>query len=681
MNHVSAIARLAPLPGYFLLQIVIYILPATAQIVPDNTLGNESSIVTPDTINGIDSDRIDGGAIRNSNLFHSFQEFNINEGRGAYFSNPSGIDNIFTRVTGSNLSNIFGTLGVLGNANLFLLNPNGIVFGPNSRLDIGGSFIGSSADRILFDNGLEFSATNPQAVPLLTVNIPIGLNFRDNPGTIINQSVGLKVSQGQTLGLFGGNIELPGGNLTAPGGHIELGSITTAGTIGITSENNALRFSFPDPPLTPLETGGDIDPPLTPLEKGGDISLNQATLSVIDRNNGSITINAGNLDILESSRLIAGIQTSLGSTDSQSGDITLNATNQLTINNSVVGNQVGFEAVGNGGNVNINTGSLVLSDAGEVNTLTLGTGNAGIVSIQADSVTLTGNNTAISSNVDIPDSFENPDSFNTRSVGNSGGVAINTGNLTLNNGAQIQSSTFGNGNAGGVTVQAEESVSLSDFNTAIFSNVSTSANGNSGGIQINGRSLSMTDGAQLQSTAFGNGNSGKVQITTQDSVNLSGTNTAIFSNALLSSGSGGIEITGASLSMTDGAQLVANSEDQGIAGTISISTPQGAVSLSDRNTAILSQSSSSFSNTGEIGGINIDAASLTLRNGAQIQSEGNSASVFVQTNGEAGAISLSGADTNILTNLTEGTGGIDLNSRDFSLTDGAQLTFEFFTRQ
>jgi filamentous hemagglutinin family protein len=532
MNHVSAIARLAPLPGYFLLQIVIYILPATAQIVPDNTLGNESSIVTPDTINGIESDRIDGGAIRNSNLFHSFQEFNINEGRGAYFSNPSGIDNIFTRVTGSNLSNIFGTLGVLGNANLFLLNPNGIVFGPNSRLDIGGSFIGSSADRILFDNGLEFSATNPQAVPLLTVNIPIGLNFRDNPGTIINQSVGLKVSQGQTLGLFGGNIELPGGNLTAPGGHIELGSITTAGTIGITSENNALRFSFPN------------EVSIIP----GNISLNQATLSVIDRNNGSITINAGNLDILESSRLIAGIQTSLGSTDSQSGDITLNATNQLTINNSVVGNQVGFEAVGNGGNVNINTGSLVLRDAGEVNTLTLGTGNAGIVSIQADSVTLTGNNTAISSNVDIPDSSDNPDSFNTRSVGNSGGVAINTGNLTLNNGAQIQSSTFGNGNAGGVTVQAEESVSLSDFNTAIFSNVSTSANGNSGGIQINGRSLSMTDGAQLQSTAFGNGNSEKVQITTQDSVNLSGTNTAIFSNALLSSGSGGIEITGASLS-------------------------------------------------------------------------------------------------------------------------------------
>jgi filamentous hemagglutinin family protein len=113
--------------------------PAMAQITPDNSLGNENSVVVPNqNINGLDSDRIDGGAIRGSNLFHSFQEFNIDNGRGAYFSNPENISNILTRVTGNNLSKILGTLGVLGNANLFLINPNGIVFGPNARLDVGG---------------------------------------------------------------------------------------------------------------------------------------------------------------------------------------------------------------------------------------------------------------------------------------------------------------------------------------------------------------------------------------------------------------------------------------------------------------------------------------------------------------------------------------------------------------
>ena len=113
-------------------------LPLTlAQVIPDNTLGTESSIIT-----NIEQfrERIDGGAVRGSNLFHSFLEFNVRQGRSVYFANPMGIDNILSRVTGGNPSNIFGRLGVLGDANLFLLNPNGVIFGKNASLDIQGSF-------------------------------------------------------------------------------------------------------------------------------------------------------------------------------------------------------------------------------------------------------------------------------------------------------------------------------------------------------------------------------------------------------------------------------------------------------------------------------------------------------------------------------------------------------------
>jgi filamentous hemagglutinin family protein len=134
-----------------------------AQIVPDNTLGAEHPVVTPNVnIRGILGDRIDGGATRGANLFHSFQDFNVGAGRGVYFANPTGIENILTRVTGNNPSNILGRLGVLGGANLFLLNPNGIIFGSNVTLDIQGSFLATTATRIQLGDSGYCSATQPQ---------------------------------------------------------------------------------------------------------------------------------------------------------------------------------------------------------------------------------------------------------------------------------------------------------------------------------------------------------------------------------------------------------------------------------------------------------------------------------------------------------------------------------------
>jgi filamentous hemagglutinin family protein len=106
----------------------------------------------------------------------------VGEGRGTYFANPIGIENILTRVTGGNSSNILGKLGVLGGANLFLLNPNGILFGANSSLDIQGSFLASTASSFTFPDGSEFRATNPQVPPLLTISVPLGLQYGSNPG-------------------------------------------------------------------------------------------------------------------------------------------------------------------------------------------------------------------------------------------------------------------------------------------------------------------------------------------------------------------------------------------------------------------------------------------------------------------------------------------------------------------
>lgn len=191
---------------------------AVAQITPDRTLGNESSQVTP---LGQNADRIDGGAVRGSNLFHSFQDFNVGEGRSAYFTNPAGIENILSRVTGKNASNIFGTLGVLGNANLYLLNPNGIIFGQNARLDIRGSFVGSTANEIKFGDRTLFGATDTQTKPLLTVAVPVGLQYGTQQAGNISNAGNLAVGQGQKLALVGGTVT-SSGQLTAPGGTVQV---------------------------------------------------------------------------------------------------------------------------------------------------------------------------------------------------------------------------------------------------------------------------------------------------------------------------------------------------------------------------------------------------------------------------------------------------------------------------
>lgn len=218
-----------------------------AQIVPDGTLGTESSVVTPNLdIKGVPSDRIDAGAVRGTNLFHSFQEFNVEAGRGVYFSNPTGIENILTRVTGGNVSNIFGRLGVLGKANLFLLNPNGIIFGPGASLDLSGSFVASTGNSLNFGDGIEFSATNPAAPPLLRVSVPLGVQFpQEQPRAIVNAG-NLAVEMGQNLTLLGGTVASTG-QLSAPGGQVAVAAVPSGAVVNLSPSAQLLRIDTPSP--------------------------------------------------------------------------------------------------------------------------------------------------------------------------------------------------------------------------------------------------------------------------------------------------------------------------------------------------------------------------------------------------------------------------------------------------
>ncbi len=335
-------------------------------ITSDTTLPNPTQVNQNDNII-----EITGGTRpkNGNNLFHSFGNFSVGTGDIASFQNVSDIANIFSRVTGGNMSEIDGMIRTIdSSANLYLINPNGIIFGQNAQLNLGGSFFASTADSLLFEGNTEFSASNPQAAPLLEVNIPIGLNFRDNPGGIVNNSVpddngSLSVSPGATFALLGGNINFTGGIINSRSSNIFIGGLSESGTISLDENLNA---SFPE---------GIARADVT-FTNGSNITVNAG-------GGGSITIDARNIE-LSQSFLLAGITIDPGSYAAQAGKIILNATDNINVTQgSEILNLVGKKGIGNAGEIDITAANLYLTQGGKVNTSTFGKGNGGAITINA----------------------------------------------------------------------------------------------------------------------------------------------------------------------------------------------------------------------------------------------------------------------------------------------------------
>ncbi|WP_337884905.1 filamentous hemagglutinin N-terminal domain-containing protein [Fischerella thermalis] len=545
---------------------------STAQIVPDVNLGGtENSVVNSDAINGIPSDRIDGGAIRGSNLFHSFQEFNVLEGRGAYFSNPNGITNILTRVTGGNPSNILGRLGVLGNANLFLLNPKGIFFGANASLDLSGSFFASTADSLVFDN-FEFSASNPQPIPQLTINIPIGLKFRDNPGSISNNGR-LQVQTGNTLALVGGNVSLDGGSLTAPDGQIELGGLAQAGTIGLNPDGS---LSFP-----------------VGITRADVLLKNAARVDVANQGSGSVNITARNLNIETGSIVSAGLKPDLTTSTSVPGNVTLDATEAIRINGqSLVENVADLNATGNAGDVNVKANYLELTGGGRIRTRTLGQqSDGGDINIVAGDIyisnpvyTLPGRNINLEDKPALDASNYKNDI--TAGKGRSGNISLTAdGNITLI-GEGLPGivdrenkiiSTYSAGREGlangNISLVAKGSILLDNVNV-VSTSFSVNSLGAAGNILLQGdTSVILTNNSQIAATTYGQGNPGNVRLRSNGSVSVQ--SSVIFTDLrntiTKSSDAGNIFVSGQSIFITDGSTISATTnQDSKFGGTIQV---------------------------------------------------------------------------------------------------------------
>ncbi|MEM6448356.1 MAG: filamentous hemagglutinin N-terminal domain-containing protein, partial [Cyanobacteria bacterium P01_D01_bin.123] len=227
---------------------------AAAQVLPDGT--------TPTEINTVGSEStISRGSIRGPNQFHSFESFSVQSGERITFVSPGGVQNIINRVTGGNLSKIDGEIRQRGGeANLFLLNPKGIVFGPDSKLDVNASFIASTASSVLFEDETSFDVGPQNNSSLFTSSIPVGLQFGEEAGAIHSQArnsqdpvpVGLGVPTGQTLALIGNGVSITGepvansdgfqgyAGITALRGRIEFGSVAQGEKVDLEPVSNRL---------------------------------------------------------------------------------------------------------------------------------------------------------------------------------------------------------------------------------------------------------------------------------------------------------------------------------------------------------------------------------------------------------------------------------------------------------
>ena len=546
-------------------------------VTTDGTLPEPTKVTPTDA--GVE---INGGTVRGDNLFHSFDNFSVPTGTEAHFNNSTDVDNILGRVTGGNVSTIDGLIRANGSANLFLINPAGIIFGEGASLDIGGSFLGTTADSLLLDEGGEFSA-NPHAEPILTINAPVGLNLRDNPQPIENNSTannaGLEVDPGKNITLVGGELNFNGGRVTASGGRIELGGLSTAGEVEISS-NGSLTFPESIPRADVIFTNG--------------AETNVAAAA----GGGFINVNARDLSLSKESQLSAGIAENSGTSNAQAGNITIDATNAIALREaSSISNQVYPNGIGNSGDIKINSNSLDVAEASFISSSTWGQGDAGNITIntQKDLSIIGGGRTDPTDNspgIAIASIVGSP------TKANAGSIAIKADSFSLTDFTAIDASnlSLAGGNAGDISINALSTVLISESGIN-----SVSGLGNSGNIEIQANTIRTDNYSFVDSSNFDTGNSGDIllqansifletpfirsrifdgaagdiNIFAQDSLEIDGMGAAQseITIASLGSGNGGnINIKANSFSLANGAVLNAISNDTGNGGKIAIDT-------------------------------------------------------------------------------------------------------------
>ena len=509
---------------------------AASTITSDGTMG--TNITQAGTIYNID-----GGTIKGTNQFHSFGLFSVGTGDTASFNGPPVISNIIGRVTGGQQSVIDGILkSTITGANLYLLNPYGVLFGKNASLDVSGSFHVSTADYLRFSDGARFYTNLSNNSTLTSAPIAAFGFLTNSPAPISIQGSNLNVPQGQTLSVVGGDIQIDSGALLkAPQGQINiasvaspgevipnlsgqlpaldvssfanLGQITESGSSNVTVSSSAGAGTVlirggrlvMDNAYMNANTTGDLDANALGIDVQltGDLVLtNMAqmlTSSAGAGRAGDIQIKADSVEMLGGSFIYSYV---LGAGNSGNIQVT---TNSLTVKD---GAYIGTEtySTGDSGNLTVNTGSLKAIDGSSIFTGTHGSGNSGKLEIQADDILISGGPAGGA----IVGSF-------TAGSGNCGDVLVTAKNLQILNGSELSATVYSGSSGDGGTIKvAADRVFISGdlanpgIYTGIFAN--TFGEGKGGSLNLTANSLEMTNRASLQACTFGTGNAGNITL-------------------------------------------------------------------------------------------------------------------------------------------------------------------------
>jgi filamentous hemagglutinin family protein len=459
------------------INLLLLSLTLKAEIITDGSLGTATSLEGP---NFLIHDNL--GLQVGGNLFHSFQDFNVYAGETASFASPDSVENILARVTGNNSSIINGQLN--SNANLYLINPNGLLFGKNASLNVNGSFHATTADYIGLGKTGSFAATNPSDSNL-TIAPPSAFGFLDtNISPITIQDSSLEVPEEQTLSIIGGDLQINNSILLARSGRINLAAVASKGEV-ILDEFSTKFGKLGN--ITLSESS-----PLV-LEK-----LNVANVDVSGKGNGQIFIRAGqflsdtasifadtygddsskidifidgDMELRNGARITAD-----NFEDSQGGYINIKVTNILQLNglkkaetdylNSLTTIATNNFNSGTGGIINIEAASLELNP-GLIQAASSGNGDAGSIIIKAQQINL-----------------QNGGLINTNAIssGNAGDISLQAQNITLNNVSEIQTASLGEGNAGTIHIMSD---TLSLNNDCLIASLAVQAGGGNIELSIN----------------------------------------------------------------------------------------------------------------------------------------------------------------------------------------------------
>ncbi|MBE9067583.1 S-layer family protein [Leptolyngbya cf. ectocarpi LEGE 11479] len=679
-----------------------------AQIIPDSSLS--TTVTSPDNQNFV----IENGNRAGNNLFHSFSEFSVPTNGSAVFDNAIEIQNIFSRVTGINPSDIDGVIQANGTANLFLLNPNGLLFGKNASLDIGGSFLATTAESILFSDNIEFSAVATAPAPLLTISTPIGLRIDNNPSSITvkgtghnltlgwgaipirdQRPVGLQVDTGQTLALIGGDIQIEGGNLTANQGRVELGSVAQSGTVF----------------LPPTADGFTVD--YAAIDRFGDLRFTQAaSVDVSGEGSGNLHFQGGTISVLEGSTIISNV---LGA--DPGGEVRVRAAESVDIIGtqnrdlpSAFVNQGELGSTGHVGNVSIETGRLQIADGGFIaNSSPSGAGPGGDLTITANEIDIIGDTRLFD---DFEDYFENVYSTGLlmevlSSVPEQGGdfgvnaqnlhsleakvgtIHLNVDTLRLVGEALISTKTFGLEQGGSITIYARgiDLIGGALYDSGIYS--SSNGSGSSGAITLDVDTLRATGAARVSSIAFSQGNGGPITIDANE-IELMGTNSmdfisGIFVSAFSEGDAGSVDLDVNTLRILEGGQIAGGTFDQGTGSSITISANEielTGISPSGEFTSGIFVSTLSDA-AGNAGTIDIQAENrIQITAGAQITASTSGAGNAGDIRLQAGEIDVSGV-SNIgeyhsriaaFSETDFDAGTIDITAEQLQVTDQGRIS-------